>query len=228
MTPFEITWNILLTALCAYCAGSIPSGFLIGKAKGIDIRLAGSGNIGATNVTRVIGKAWGRVCFFLDFMKGALPVLIMVFLTKHRGILPDEAGILPGTAAFCAVCGHIWPCWLGFRGGKGVSTAAGAILALSPLPLLSAGAVWVTVFFASRYVSLASVISAALLPCFALLYNHFRIGTKASGPELILLFLLAALTILKHQSNIRRLRAGTENRFGKKSAPASRKEKEKV
>lgn len=225
MTPFETTLSILLTALGAYLAGSFPSGFLIGKAKGLDIRRLGSGNIGATNVTRVAGKTWGRVCFCLDFLKGFLPVIAVSCLTRTGGILSDDAGILPAAAAFCAVCGHIWPVWLGFRGGKGVSTAAGAILALSPLPLLSAVLVWAIVFFTSRYVSLASVNAAALLPCFALLYNHFQIGRKASVPELILLFLLALLTILKHSSNIRRLCQGTENRFEKKSAPPARKEK---
>lgn len=214
MSLLSIFAIIALTALGAYLSGSIPFGFLIGKAHGLDIREHGSGNIGATNVTRVIGKWWGRGCFALDFLKGCLPVLAVKLLID-RGLVTDAAGILPSLAMFFAVAGHIWPVWLGFQGGKGVSTAAGAILALSPLPLLSAIAVWVIVFLIGRYVSLASILAAALLPVFCWLFRRCGIG-HLSSTEFILLTLLAALAILKHTSNIKRLLNGTENRFARK------------
>jgi len=211
-----MTVTILLTAAGAYFCGSIPFGLLIGKAKGIDIREHGSGNIGATNVTRVIGKWWGKLCFFLDFFKGCLPVLVLVVLTKHCGCLKDEYGIFPCMAALAAVCGHIYPVWIKFKGGKGVSTAAGAILALCPFALLTGLAAWGIIFFASRYVSLASILAAVILPVAAWVYNLTGFGPKASATELGLLILLAVLTIVKHTSNIKRLCNGTENRFEKK------------
>ena len=109
--------TIFLTILCSYLAGSIPFGYLIGRWNGKDIRTLGSGNIGATNVTRVIGKGWGRLCFALDFLKGFLPVLTVKLLTGST--------LYAAIAVFCTVIGHMLPVWLKFKGGKGVSTAAG-------------------------------------------------------------------------------------------------------
>ena len=236
--PIGIGASITMIALGSYLIGAIPFGFLIGKLKGIDIRKHGSGNIGATNVTRVVGKGWGRVCFFLDFLKGAVPVIAASvlsmresapFLVEHlpdwlkfEPCLPDPAGLLACVAAFAAVCGHIWPVYLQFKGGKGISTAAGAILALNPLSLISAGVVWAVVFFASRYVSLASISAAISIAVFCVLYKGLGLS-NAMAPEIILLFLLAALAVTKHASNIKRLQDGTENRFErkKKAAPLS-------
>ena len=121
--------SVIATVILSYLAGSIPFGFLIGKMKGIDIREHGSGNIGATNVTRVVGKWWGKGCFFCDFLKSALPVTLVIFLCR-KGCFADPWGLLPSLAAFCAVAGHIFPVWLKFKGGKGISTAAGAVLAV--------------------------------------------------------------------------------------------------
>ncbi len=195
----------LAVSVCgAYLAGSVPFGYLIGKWHNIDIRTCGSGNIGATNVTRVIGKKWGRICFALDFLKGFLPVLIVSRCTGNDWIT--------AAAIFATVIGHMLPVWLNFKGGKGVSTAAGALLAFSTLPLLSAAAVWVILFYASRYVSLASIFAAVSLPVFCLIYNGIR---SISGVEFLILTLLAVLTVLKHKSNIKRLCNGTENRFTK-------------
>ena len=237
-TPVGIGISITVIALGSYLVGAVPFGFLIGKMKGVDIRKHGSGNIGATNVTRVVGKGWGRLCFFLDFLKGAIPVIAASMLSdressqfvvdhlpawlKAESCLPDPAGLLACVAAFAAVCGHIWPVYLNFKGGKGISTAAGAILALNPLSLLSAGVVWAIVFFASRYVSLASIAAAAAIAVFCVVYKVAGLS-NANLPETILLFLLAVLAITKHASNIRRLRAGTESRFErkKKAAPLS-------
>ena len=238
-TPVGIGVSITVIALGSYLVGAIPFGFLLGKLiRGIDIRKHGSGNIGATNVTRVLGKGWGRLCFFLDFLKGAVPVIAASMLSdressqfvvehlpewlKVESCLPDPGGLLACVAAFAAVCGHIWPVYLNFKGGKGVSTAAGAILALNPLSLLSAGAVWVIVFFASRYVSLASIAAAVSIAVFCVVYKIAGLS-NANPPEMILFFLLAALSVTKHASNIKRLREGTENKFErkKKAAPLS-------
>lgn len=205
------------TGLFSYLVGAIPSGYIIGKMAGVgDIRKHGSGNIGATNVTRVAGKTWGRVCFLCDFIKGALPVMAVILAVSHFQLVKDPYGVMPATAAFCAVCGHIWPIYLGFKGGKGVSTAAGVIVALNPPALGVGGLTWLLVFSASRYVSLASIAAATALPISALIFRKFGIW-HASGAELVLLFTLGLLTIIKHKSNIQRLLDGTESRFEKKS-----------
>ena len=173
---------ITAVVIVSYLIGSIPFGFLIGKLRGIDIRRQGSGNIGATNVTRVVGPLYGKLCFFLDFLKGVLP---------------------SGTALF-----------LKFKGGKGISTAAGAILPLSPWAVLIGFASWVVVFKASGYVSLASITAAVVLPASAVLLRLFHLS-GASPAAIILFLLLGVLAILKHTSNIKRLLNGTENRFSR-------------
>lgn len=206
--------SLAATILLAYLAGSIPFGFLIGKLKGMDIREHGSGNIGATNVTRVVGKWWGKGCFFCDFLKSALPVALVTFLCR-KGCFADPWGLLPSLAAFCAVAGHIFPVWLKFKGGKGISTAAGAVLALNPPALLASGIVWAALFFTFRYVSLASIFAAALLPFFAWGALKFSLY-NSSHVELGLFILLGVLAIVKHISNIKRLLNGTESRFTKK------------
>lgn len=206
--------SLAATILLAYLAGSIPFGFLIGKWKGMDIREHGSGNIGATNVTRVVGKWWGKGCFFCDFLKSALPVALVTFLCR-KGCFADPWGLLPSLAAFCAVAGHIFPVWLKFKGGKGISTAAGAVLALNPPALLASGIVWAALFFTFRYVSLASIFAAALLPFFAWGALKFSL-CNSSHVELGLFILLGVLAIVKHISNIKRLLNGTESRFTKK------------
>lgn len=141
----------------SYLIGSIPFGYLIGRLHGIDIRKVGSGNIGATNVTRSIGRIAGKICFFLDFLKGALPV-VLVNMTFE-----ENTANLALAAGLAVILGHVFPIYLRFRGGKGVATAAGVALALAPYPLLCALAVWVVTFLTSRYVSLASIVAAASL-----------------------------------------------------------------
>ncbi len=134
------------TLLGAYLVGAVPFGLLIGFLNGKDVRKEGSCNIGATNVTRVVGKWWGKLCFLCDFLKGFLPVILTMRM------LDPGSGWLTALAAVAVMVGHIFPVYLGFKGGKGVSTAAGAALALCPLAVVIAGAVWVVVFFLSRYV----------------------------------------------------------------------------
>ena len=206
----DILFYLLLIA-GAYLIGAIPFGFVIGKLHGVDIRKVGSGNIGATNVTRAVGKAAGRVCFALDFLKGALPVL------AAQLIYPE----LPWLTLVCGaatVAGHIFPVYLKFKGGKGISTAAGVALALAPLPLLGAAAVWVAVFFIWRYVSLASILAAVSLPIFAGGFMILEWGTETARSGLTLGFLVAAaaVAVLRHKGNIKRLLDGTESRFVKK------------
>lgn len=191
----------------AYLAGSIPFGLLIGKLNGKDIRKEGSCNIGATNVTRVVGPWWGKLCFLCDFLKGYLPV----FAVMH--FYPAESWLIAGTA-LATMLGHIFPVYLGFKGGKGISTAAGAALALCPLAVVIAGAVWAAVFFLSRYVSLASLAAALALPLSAWLLKFFA-GFQLSLPAGFLLILFAVLAFWRHRSNIVRLLNGTESRFAK-------------
>ena len=202
---------VLSWFLASYLIGAIPFGLLIGKCYGIDIRKTGSCNIGATNVTRSVGKTAGKICFFLDFLKGALPV------AATQLIYPDMPWLTIGCGA-AAILGHIFPVYLKFKGGKGVSTAAGVALALAPLPLLCAFAVWVATFFISRYVSLASIAAAVALPIFAAVFKLLGIGTPTAQSPITLGFFIAAalLTLVRHRENIKRLLAGTESRFEKK------------
>ena len=185
--------------VAAYFIGAIPFGFLIGKLHGIDIRKVGSGNIGATNVTRSVGKTAGKLCFFLDFLCPGEPVVALA-------------------AGAATIAGHMFPVYLEFKGGKGVSTAAGVALALAPYPLLIAFVSWVIVFLVWRYVSLASIVAAVVLPCTAILLALCDIGgaTATSGVTIGFFLLISLLAIYRHRSNIARLLNGTESRFEKK------------
>ena len=209
-------FKAVMLVVCAYLMGSVPWGFIIGKAKGIDVRTVGSKNIGATNVTRCVGKKAGKLCFVLDFLKGALPVIAAQYVFRNASTVPMEYVVI--AALFATVLGHMFPVFLKFKGGKGVSTAAGAVMALTPYALLAALLVWVVVFLASRYVSLASIAAAAVLPIVAWVFYLVDFGNQlARSPEvLIFLTIVSLLAILRHHANIVRLLNGTENRFGKK------------
>lgn len=202
-----------LLVIGAYLVGAIPFGFIIGKLYGVDVRKAGSGNIGATNVTRTVGKTAGKVCFALDLVKGALPVLAALLI--YQG---EKYAWLALACGAAAIAGHIFPVYLKFKGGKGISTAAGVALALAPLPLVGAAAVWVAVFFIWRYVSLASIVAAITLPLLAWLFIFLGIGSEAARSWVTLVFfaVVALLAVLRHTGNIKRLFNGTESRFGKK------------
>ena len=148
----------------AYLLGSVPFAYLIGRLNGVDIRQHGSGNVGATNVLRVVGKPWGITCFALDFLKGFLPVLgAVLYVRANLGDIRAADALSPIAACAGAVSGHIWPVWLRFRGGKGMATSVGALLALAPLPVLLGVTAWVAVFKLSRYVSLASIIAVLVM-----------------------------------------------------------------
>jgi glycerol-3-phosphate acyltransferase PlsY len=200
--------------ICVYLQGSIPWGLLVGFMKGVDIRQHGSGNIGATNVNRVLGKKYGRICFFLDFLKGLLPVLIVSILVS-RNIIPDQHQLAVPIAALACVAGHIWSIFLKFKGGKGISTSAGALLAIAPYSLILAGIIWAAVFYAMRYVSLASICAAVSLPITAVVFRQAGLY-NLTHPETVLITVVAFLAVVKHSSNIKRLVNGSENRFAKK------------
>ena len=201
----------LLIFVLSYLIGSIPSGYLVARSKGIDIRQRGSSNIGAANVARVMGKKWGYLVGFCDFLKGFLAVKLGLIAAQFP-LSPVLGGV---TAAIACILGHNYPIWLGFKGGKGIATSGGAILALLPaLVFVSGGVVWVAVFLISRYTSLASIIAAVVLPIAVLLI----VAKTGTDFWLLLAFsvLMAALAIWRHRANIVRLLNGTENRFGKK------------
>lgn len=195
-------------AVVAYLLGSIPFGFIAGVIAGVDVRKHGSGNIGATNILRVLGKRYGYAVFVADLLKGLMAVRIALWLARFD---PSKAYWIGILAAFFVVVGHSFPVWLRFRGGKGVAAAAGACLGLVPLVTLIAVVVWVVTFLIFRYVSLASIVAAVVLALAALL-----LGYAADPVLLIFTCLIAALIILRHRSNIIRLFQGREPRFERK------------
>jgi glycerol-3-phosphate acyltransferase PlsY len=207
---------------CAYLLGSVPFGYLIGRFNGLDIRKQGSGNIGATNVSRVVGKPWGVFCFVLDFLKGLLPVVAgLVYVSQSQQAENGQTFLLPVAVGGAAVIGHIWPVFLGFKGGKGMATMIGVSLALAPLPVLIGVAGWLVVFKVGRIVSLASIVAAVLMPLAGLVLHLCGIRLAAianlNQPVLVLMTVLAVIVVAKHHSNIARLIQGTEHRFVKKT-----------
>jgi glycerol-3-phosphate acyltransferase PlsY len=203
-----------------YICGSVPFGLLIGRCKGIDIRKHGSGNVGATNCGRVLGRSWGVFCFLLDLLKGAAPVLAAGWWLgplHEREMTAAMAGWWLGVA-MAPIIGHVWPVWLRFRGGKGVATGFGVILGIWPyltIPAIGAGLTWLLLLATFRYVSLASVVAALVLPL------YFALAASAEGwamawawPFMAVTAAMALLVIARHRGNLRRLWAGTESRVG--------------
>jgi glycerol-3-phosphate acyltransferase PlsY len=196
-------------------AGSIPFGLLVARMKGVDIRKQGSGNIGATNVYRSVGKPYGVAVFCLDFVKGWLPVLAAIVLHVRTPGQPD-AQILPILTALAAILGHNYSPWVGFKGGKGVATSAGALLGLFPVALVIGLLVWYSVMKISRYVSVGSIAAALTIPTvvavqqFLLWRGSGRWDPYALGFSVF----IGALAIWRHRSNIRKLMDGSENRIG--------------
>jgi len=195
--------------ILSYLAGSIPSAYIAGKLRGVDLRQHGSGNLGATNVVRVLGAKTGVVVFLADFLKGFLPVF---FLPQYTETLrPGMWALVFGAAA---ILGHVKPIFLlGKGGGKGVATASGVFTALAPVPMLITQAVWITVFYFSRYVSLASLVGAAVLPVAILAW-----GRDPRSPIFIASVVISIFVFWTHRANIGRLRRGEEHRFAKKEA----------
>ena len=192
------------TALCAYLLGSIPSGYIMARARGVDIRKVGSGNIGATNVFRILGRPAGITVLLCDALKGFIAARFISFATT-----PDSVEYHAIVAGMSAILGHNYTCWLRFKGGKGIATSAGVLLALVPLGLGAALSVWIVTFYLCKYVSVASITAATFLPFGVWL-------TGGSKRMLVLTSVVGALAIYKHKANIQRLMNGTENKFGKK------------
>ena len=217
-----MTLPVLLAIIIGGCylCGSIPFGLLIGKMNKIDIRKHGSGNIGATNVLRTLGKKWGYTCFLCDFAKGLLPVLGTKYLTEAN--LPEALVYAPALALVFTVVGHIFSIFLKFKGGKGIATSAGAIMAIAPYSLLICLVIWFLVFKATGYVSLASIIAACSIPFMSFLENSLQLHDPISNYSIGVLFLIALLVTVKHKSNIKRLMEGTESSFKKKSEPEAK------
>lgn len=196
--------SLLVALVIAYLAGSIPSAYLAGKLRGIDLTRHGSGNLGATNVVRVLGAPTGAVVFAVDVAKGLLPVILLPphVATTHRMAVALALGVV-------AILGHVRSAFLGWRaGGKGVATATGVFLGLAWLPTLIAFAVWVLVFATSGYVSLASLMGAIALPA-ALAFT----GANFTDPVFIASVVIAVFVFYTHRANIGRLRRGEEHRF---------------
>lgn len=203
--PLQFLWIV-----AAYFFGSIPFGFLAGKMRGIDIRDHGSGNIGATNVLRTLGKPVGISVLILDIAKGVVPVLLAQKFS--------DSSLIPVLTAVATILGHNYTCFLGFKGGKGIATSAGALAPLLPVPMLVALLLWIILFFATRYVSVASMGAAATLP----ITLSVIFATRKEWDWILFCFtaLLAFLAVWRHRSNIQSLRNGTENRFISKSKSA--------
>ena len=200
--------ELLLLALGSYLLGAIPFGYVVARLRGVDLLSQGSKNIGATNVGRVMGLGWGVLVFALDFAKGAVPVLVAAWLFPDR----DGPRVLAGLTAFV---GHLFPVYLGFRGGKGVATGAGVMLVLVPLLTLVCAVLWAIVLFTTRYMSLASLSAAVLFVVLRLTLTLEPFGER--NLILTLFCLGSALAVLvRHLGNIQRLIAGTENRLGSK------------
>jgi acyl phosphate:glycerol-3-phosphate acyltransferase len=205
--------TFFLTAAMSYLLGSIPFGYLLVRTfRGEDVRLSGSGNIGATNVSRQ-SPALGVITLLLDALKGTLAVAISRILVGHIGCGPRPIEVM-ALAALFAIVGHIFPVWLNFRGGKGVATGLGSFALLAPKAVLIAAGVFIVVVAVFRYVSLGSILSVVAFPFAAWRLEPFQLPAKA----LILVTLASLLIVAKHHQNIRRLLAGTENRIGSKRA----------
>ena len=207
---------LIIFAFCAlgYLFGSFPAGYIAGRMAGVDVRSLGSGNIGATNVLRVLGKRWGYTVFFVDAFKGFAAVRLTFFFVKGLPAAQPYAeyfGIL--TAVMCIV-GHTFPVWLGFKGGKGVATSAGALFGLMPFVVPCIVLIWVIVFETTRYVSVASIVGATSLPIVVGLFLRWKF---LEGAALFYFSVLIALLVLwRHRSNFSRLLNGTEQRFTRK------------
>ena len=202
-----------LLILAAYLLGAVPIGLLLARAKGIDIRKVGSGNIGATNVFRSVSKKLGILTFVGDALKGFVPAFVFPILgqTLSGGFQGSDLGVLCG---FAAIAGHNWPVYLRFKGGKGIATSAGVLLGIAPAAVGIGLATWVLLFVTSRYVSVASIGAAVAVPA-ASWFLYLDGGLLLPS----VLTLLGAIAVWRHKSNIHRLRTGEEHRFesGKKT-----------
>jgi len=222
--PSPLLWAALPVA--AYLVGSFPTAHLLARSRGVDLGAVGSKNYGATNLGRTLGRSWGILCFVVDALKGALPVLAAGWLL---GALGAPAGGISTATAWCwlatalaAILGHTLSPWIGFKGGKGVATGFGALAAMWPVLTLPAGLailLWAAILAVSRIMSLASMVAAISIPCSVLvaaLAASGLAGVRAAVPFLVATGVIAAFVVWKHRANIARMRAGTEPKVGAK------------
>lgn len=203
----------LLAVLLGYVSGALPFGLWIGRIfRGVDVRTMGSGNLGATNVYRSLGPALGIATLLLDMAKGAVPVLLVTALPFARAFPGGREWCMVAVAA-AAVAGHVWTCFAGFRGGKGMATTAGVLLALAPLAFAALAVVFVATVALTRYISLGSMLGSL---AFAVTLAWLPGGVRS--PAFLIGALLALVVIARHRDNLARLRAGTERRFSWRSS----------
>jgi acyl phosphate:glycerol-3-phosphate acyltransferase len=201
-------------ALLSYLIGSIPAGYLVGRYAGVDIRRVGSGNIGATNVLRVLGKPFGYGVFLFDFLKGVAAVRLSILIINRVHAGHEQAELVAIAAGVLCVIGHVYPIWLRFKGGKGVATSVGVLFGLMPLAALMVMVIWLIIFQITKYVSIASVIAALALPFTVLALVHIK---KTNSMTLVYFSICLTLVIVwRHRSNLSRLMKGTEQSFKKK------------
>ena len=214
----------LAVVVAAYLCGAVPFGLLIGLARGVDVRTRGSGNIGATNVGRVLGRSWGLLAFACDVLKGLLPVWLAgrwLAARADAGPLAAHDAFVWMAVAAAAILGHVFPVYLRFRGGKGVATALGAMLGVWPYftwPGLAAFVLWIAVTGVTRYVSVGSIVAAGAFPLLFAAAVGLAGGRWGSSENLWPLYLfavvLALLVVYRHRGNVQRLLAGTESKIG--------------
>lgn len=207
---------VLALAVCflGYLFGSFPTGYFVGRLTGVDIRAVGSGNIGATNVLRVLGKRWGYTVFFVDAFKGFAAVRVAFFIAGHMPSPPQHPEYFGILAAMLCIVGHTFPVWLRFKGGKGVATSAGALFGLMPLVVPFIVLIWIILFEITRYVSVASIIASVSLPVAVWLF--LRWGYLEGAALFYFSIAIAGLVLWRHRSNFSRLLHGTEQRFSRK------------
>jgi acyl phosphate:glycerol-3-phosphate acyltransferase len=215
----QTAWLTILIPF-AYLMGSVPFGLIVGLAKGVDPRKAGSGNIGATNLGRLLGGKFFAIVFTLDLLKGAIPTLLAGAILRFSAVNRMDC-LLWILIGFAAILGHMFSLFLKLKGGKGVATSAGVVIGIFPFltgPALIGIAVFIAVFLATRYVSLGSIIASISFPIsyasLAMIFGWPILGAQL--PLLCFAILIPLMIIFKHRANIARLRAGTENRFVKK------------
>ncbi len=204
----------LLAFIVGYAFGNVPSGYIMGKLQHVDITKQGSGNIGTTNTLRVLGNLQGALCLISDCLKGVIPALIIGAVAGRY--VPDQRALLMFYAAFGAVIGHDFPVTMHFKGGKGIATSLGLFIIAYPVIIPPQIAVFLIAVIITRYVSLGSILCAASFPFMAMaaiLTGHTAF-TMQQAPEIIVLsFVVGGLAVFRHRSNIRRLAAGSENKF---------------
>lgn len=202
----SIFFGIVTAIAVSYIIGSIPTGSIAARVlKGIDIRQAGSGNVGATNVFRTVGKLPGLIVLIIDILKGVLAVTFIAGFFYKSFAMSLDYGIYRALLGFVVICGHIWPVFLRFRGGKGVATTIGVISIIAPAVLLPSFIIWLAVFLFTNYVSLASIAMGLSFPLFAAFLNQ-------SFYIIIFAVVVCGLNIYKHKENIKRLLSGGENK----------------